>query len=130
MFKKKKKIKPITKEEFIPFVTEGELSIDAYETDDEIVVQSTIGGIESKDLDISVDGDMLIIKGQRQSAEQIDAKSYILKECYWGSFSKKILLPQKVKISQAKAIVENGILTLRIPKTEKSSSLKIEVSDK
>ena len=130
MFKKKNKIKPITKEEFIPFVTEGELSIDAYETDDEIVVQSAIGGIESKDLDISVDGDMLIIKGQRQSAEQIDAKSYILKECYWGSFSKKILLPQKVKISQAKAIVENGILTLRIPKTEKSSSLKIEVDDK
>ena len=104
--------------------------LDAYETDDEIVVQSAIGGIESKDLDISIDGDMLIIKGQRQSTEQIDAKNYILKECYWGNFSKKILLPQKVKISQAKAVVKNGILTLRIPKEEKSSSQKIKISDK
>jgi HSP20 family protein len=130
MFKKKQKKQPITKEEFVPFVHEGELSIDAYETDDEIVVQSAIGGIESKDLDISIDGDMLIIKGQRQSTEQIDAKNYILKECYWGNFSKKILLPQKVKISQAKAVVKNGILTLRIPKEEKSSSQKIKISDK
>lgn len=129
MFKKKKQPQPI-REEIIPIVNEGELSIDAYETDQEIVVQSAIGGVESKDLDISVDGDMLVIKGKRQSAEQIDAKNYILKECYWGSFSKKILLPQKVQISQAKAIVKNGILTLRIPKTEKSPTKKIKIENK
>ena len=127
MFKKKQK--PIIKEDFIPIINEGELSIDAYETDKEIVVQSTIGGVEAKDLDISVDGDMLIIKGKRQSAEQIEAKNYILKECYWGRFSKQILLPQKVEIKKAKAVVKNGILTLRIPKVNKSLSKKIKIED-
>jgi len=109
---------------------EGELAIDAYETDKEIVIQSTIAGISASDLDISVEDDMLIIKGSRQKPDNEGAKNYFQQECYWGPFSKKIILPEKAKIASAKAEVKNGVLTLKIPKAQTASKKKIAIKDK
>ncbi|PIS34859.1 MAG: Hsp20/alpha crystallin family protein [Parcubacteria group bacterium CG08_land_8_20_14_0_20_43_9] len=109
---------------------EGELAIDAYETDKEIVIQSTIAGISASDLDISAEDDMLIIKGSRQKPDNEGAKNYFQQECYWGPFSKKIILPEKAKIASAKAEVKNGVLTLKIPKAQTASKKKIAIKDK
>ena len=110
---------------------EGEIAIDAYETKKSFVIVSAIGGISSKNLDISIEDDMLIIKGRRDRPKPKDEDvDYFQKECFWGPFSKKIILPEKIKISQAKATIENGILFLEIPKTSSKTTRKIIVKDK
>ena len=109
---------------------EGELAIDAYETERDFVIQSPIAGVAAKDLDISMEDDMLIIRGKREKVETVEKENYFQQECFWGSFSKKIILPEKVKISQAKATVKNGVLTLKIPKASKTTTKKISISDK
>lgn len=109
---------------------EGELAIDSYETEKDFVIQSTIAGIEAKDLDILIEEDMLTIKGKRERPQNIEEKNYFQQECFWGSFSRKIILPEKVKINQAKATVKNGVLTLKIPKASKKATNKISIIDK
>jgi HSP20 family protein len=112
---------------------EGELAIDAYETDNELVIQSPIAGITPKDLEISVDDDMLIIKGKRVRPETVDkTKKYFYQECFWGRFSKKLILPEEIDITKAKASIKNGVFTLRIPKKKKRNKkeIKIEVEGK
>ena len=110
---------------------EGELAIDAYETEKEIVIQSTIAGISASDLDISTEDDMLIIKGSRYKPDcEESVRNYFHQECYWGPFSKKIILPEKAKIESAKATVTNGVLTLKIPKVQITSKKKIAIKDK
>ncbi len=127
----KKKSKKIQPKEFPGSPEDGELAIDAYETKNDFVIISTIAGVSSKDLDISVDDDMLIIKGKREKPKSPDKdKSYFQKECFWGSFSKRIILPEKIKIAKAQADIEDGVLTLRIPKAKASSTTKIKIEDK
>ncbi|MBU3964458.1 Hsp20/alpha crystallin family protein [Patescibacteria group bacterium] len=135
MFKKSKSEQPEKEEkqpqeQWLSQNNEGELAIDAYETDKEIVIQSTIAGISASDLDISAEEDMLIIKGSRQKPESDGIKNYFQQECYWGPFSKKIILPEKAKIASAKAEVKNGVLTLKIPKAQTISKKKITIKDK
>ncbi len=108
----------------------AELSIDLYETDDDIVLQSTIAGIKAKDLDISIEDNMLIIKGIRKKPESDSFKKYLYQECYWGPFLKKIILPEKIDPAKIKAIVEEGILTVRVAKIEKKNKRKIEIKEK
>jgi len=108
----------------------AELSIDLYETDDDIVLQSTIAGIKAKDLDISIEDNMLIIKGARKKSESDSSKKYLYQECYWGPFSKKIILPEEIDPAKIKAIVEEGILTVRVAKIKKKNTRKIEIREK
>lgn len=128
--KKIEKSNDQNQDQWLPENNEGELAIDAYETEKEIVIQSTIAGISASDLDISTEDDMLIIKGSRNKPDCEEAKNYFHQECYWGPFSKKIILPEKAKIESAKATVTNGILTLRIPKIQAISKKKIAIKDK
>ena len=127
----KKKSEKTQPKEFPSSPEEGELSIDAYETKKDFVIISTIAGVNSKDLDISVEDDMLIIKGKREKPKSPDKdRAYFQKECFWGSFSKRIILPEKIKIEKAQANIEDGVLTLRIPKAKSSSTTKIKIEDK
>ncbi len=126
---KNKKPKRETKE-WLSSSDEGELTIDAYETKNNFVIISTIAGVSAKDLDISVEDDMLIIKGKREKPKTSEKdKNYFQKECFWGPFSKKIILPEKVNISKAKATIKDGILVLKVPKSNSQSSKKIQIKD-
>lgn len=130
IFKKRKKEVSQTKEWF-SLDNEGELAIDAYETEKDFVIQSAVAAVAAKDIEISAEEDMLIIKGSRQKPENGDSeKNYFQEECFWGAFSKKIILPEKVDIGQAKAVVKDGVLTLRIPKIKKNASQKVTIKDK
>lgn len=106
---------------------EGQLAIDVYETNGDIVVQSTIGGIKADDLDISIENDMVTIRGSRKQSSEETGKNYFYQECYWGSFMRKVILPEEVDGTRAKAIMKEGILTLRIPKMHKTKKRKIAV---
>lgn len=106
---------------------EGELAVDVYQTDDEIVVQSAIAGVEPEDLDITVERDTVTIKGERGNGVTEHAKNYFHQECYWGMFSRQIILPEEVNPGIAEASMKNGILTLRLPKTERQKVKKVQV---
>ncbi len=107
--------------------TEGELTVDVYQTDKEIVIQSAIAGIEPEDLDISVEKDMVTIKGKREKQFEEKEKNYFYQECYWGRFSRKIILPAEVNSSKISASMKNGILCIRIPKIERKKKRKVSV---
>lgn len=98
------------------FDPEGELVIDVFETDSNFVVLTAIAGIQIKDIDISVEKDMMIIKGNRQDPHLDSEKKYFYQECYWGPFSRKIVLPENIEVEKAAAQMDKGLLTIKIPK--------------
>ena len=127
---KKKSLRAETspKSEWEEYAQEGELAIDAFETDKEIVIQSPIGGISAKDINIAVEDGMLIIKGKRSKPRLASQNiKYFYQECFWGPFSKRIILPEEIDIKKAKASIKNGVLTLKIPKLKPKIRAQIEV---
>lgn len=108
---------------------EGQLTIDVYQTDGEIVIQSAIAGIEPEDLDISVEKDVVAIRGKREKQVEEKGQNYFYQECYWGRFSREIILPAEVDSSKAKAVIKNGILTIRIPKAKKIKTKKLVIEE-
>ena len=107
---------------------EGQLTVDVFQTDDEIVIKSTIAGVTSDDLDISVTNDMVTIKGGRKPDEKIKESNYYYQELYWGPFSRAIILPEEIDSDNAKASMKNGILTIRLPKLAKSRIKKVKIA--
>ena len=100
------------------FNLEGELVVDVFETNSDFVILTAIAGVQIKDLDISVDEGMMVIRGQRQSPHEHPEKKYFYQECYWGPFSRKVVLPENLLLDSAKAEMDKGILTIKIPKEE------------
>jgi HSP20 family protein len=103
---------------------EGELAVDMYQTDEELVIQSTIAGIKSEDLSLYLEGDMLFIEGERKKPTE-EKGDYFLQECYWGRFSRKIVLPVEINPDKISATFKDGILTIRIQKVSKERRRKI-----
>jgi HSP20 family protein len=106
---------------------EGQLTIDVYQTENDIVIKSTIAGVKPEDLDVSINNDMVTIKGERSNEEIVDHTNYYYQECYWGSFSRSVLLPVDVIPEKADASLKNGILTIRLPKADTTKTKKIQV---
>lgn len=100
------------------FDQDGELVVDVFETNDSFVVLAAIAGVQIKDLDISLEKDMMVIKGNRCDPHNHPDKKYFYQECYWGPFSRKIILPENINIDQADAQIDKGILTVKIPRSE------------
>ena len=103
-------------EETAIFNSEGELVVYVFETNDHFVVLTAIAGVNIKDLDISVEKDMMVIKGQRQDPHNDHEKKYFYQECYWGPFSRKVVLPENIKTEEAEAQMDKGMLVIKIPK--------------
>ena len=127
--KSSKKEDAISSEEHAPdwFEPEGELAVDVYQTDDEIVIQSTIAGVKPEDLDISIENDVVTISGERKNIIEDKGKNYFYQECFWGAFSREIILPEEVDGGRAEATMKEGVFTLRIPKIERQKIKKVKV---
>lgn len=106
---------------------EGQLTIDVYQTDNEIVIKSTIAGVKPEDLDVSINNDMVTIKGERKNEEVVGAENYYYQECYWGHFSRSVVLPVDILSEKSEASLKNGILTIRLPKADTTKIKKIQV---
>jgi HSP20 family protein len=118
------------KEERLPVSSddsEGQLTLDVYQTENDIVVKSTIAGVKPEDLDVSINNDMVTIRGERKSEEEVADDNYYYQECYWGSFSRSVILPVDVVPEKSEASMKNGILTIRLPKAATNRSKKIQV---
>jgi len=109
---------------------EGELAIDLYETSDSLVLQAIIGAVKAKDLDISITNDMITIKGER-NRDNKDIIKFYYNECFWGKFSRSLVLPFEINADKAEAVLKNGLLTITLPKIEKTKkkTLAIEEED-
>ena len=109
---------------------EGQLSIDIYQTPKNIIVKSTIAGVKPEDIDISINNDMLTIRGKREDKDEIEEDNYLYRECYWGSFSRSVILPVEVKADKIEAILENGVLSVTLPKAKTSKQVSVKVKEK
>lgn len=96
----------------------GQLSVDIYHTDKEIVILAPIAGITKNDINLSITDDVLVIKGERPSREQVPEENYYTRECFWGNFSRAIVLPQEAESKNISASFDNNILEIRIPRKE------------
>lgn len=124
---KKEKPKKEDTEEEVLNESEGQLTIDVYQNTNEVVIKSTIAGVEPNGIDINITSDMITIKGNRQKDENIKEEDYYYQECYWGPFSRSVILPVDVESENAKATMKNGILTIKLPKVERVKMKKIEI---
>ena len=117
------------KEEWPTFseAAEGQLAIDVYQTEGDLVVQSAIAGVRPENLDIVLEKDILSIKGLREKPFNEEG-DYFSQECYWGPFSREIILPAEVDPNQAKAQMKEGVLTIRIPKILREKKRKVVVT--
>jgi len=106
---------------------EGQLTIDVYQTENDIVIKSTIAGVKPEHLDVGISNDMITIKGERETEEEISEENYYYQECYWGSFSRSVVLPTDVLTDKIDATLKNGILTIRLPKADTTKTKKIQV---
>lgn len=106
---------------------EGELAIDLCHTEKEIIIQSAVAGVKSEDINISVEKDVLIIKGSRNRPEQYKNCNYFIEECYWGNFSRKIIITEDIDPSRIDASMKDGILTIKIPKVIKDLKEPIKI---
>ena len=109
---------------------EGQLTIDMYQTKDNVIIKSTIAGVKPEDIDVTIANDMVTIRGERKRDFDASSEDYFYQECYWGSFSRSVVLPVDVDIENVSADLRDGILTVILPKAAKAKAKKIKVGAK
>lgn len=107
---------------------EGQLTIDVYQTPEEIVVESTIAGVDPENLDVDISPESVTIRGKREKEKKIADEDYFYQECYWGRFSRSVILPQEIDPEKSVATLKNGVLTVHMPKVDRRKSKKLKVS--
>jgi HSP20 family protein len=108
----------------------SELSVDVYQTPDEIVVRTMVAGVPPHNVDISLTRDMLTITGSREEEKEVTEGDYFHRELSWGSFTRTVMLPAEVEVDEADAQEKHGILTIRLPKINKERQAKIKVKSR
>ncbi|MEK7542365.1 MAG: Hsp20/alpha crystallin family protein [Patescibacteria group bacterium] len=110
------------------FEPEGELAVDVYQTEKEVVIQSAIAGVRPDELDIAVENDVVTIRGVRKNPNSSEEKQYLHEECFWGTFSRQIFLPEEVDMKNVEALMRDGVLTLRLPKLNREKTKKVKIT--
>lgn len=108
---------------------EGQLAVDVYQVDQAIVIKTAIAGVRPEDVKISVHNDVITIRGERKVTDKIKNDDYYYRECYWGKFSRSIILPVEIKQDKIEAIFKNGVLTVILPKAKPEKTVKIKVEE-
>jgi HSP20 family protein len=106
---------------------EGQLAVDVYQTKDNVVIKAPIAGVQADRLDISISDDVVTIRGERHDESEVDREHYYVQECYWGSFSRSVILPTSTVAEKADAKLKDGVLTIVIPKVAQDKVKKIKV---
>jgi len=123
-------------ESMLPAVRGGQFgftpAVDVYEDKDSVVVETQLAGIDPEKIDISIENNVLCIKGESEKKSEVEEKNYYRKEIRRGSFYRSIPLPTKVDGDKAKAVNEDGVLKITVPKAAevKPKTIKIESKKK
>lgn len=108
---------------------EGQLSVDVFRDKNDLVIRSTVAGVAPEDLDIAIHGDLLTVRGKRDHGREVKEDDWYYRECYWGAFSRSVVLPYEVNADRAEASIKNGLLEIRVPirkSGERNIRVKIE----
>ena len=106
---------------------EGQLTVDVFQTKDDVVIQSIVAGVKPEDVDITIANDKVTIEGERKKTAEVQTEDYFYQECYWGPFSRSIVLPVDVDVDNVDAKIKDGILTVTLPKAAKAKIRKVQV---
>lgn len=106
------------------------LPIDMYQTDDSFVIKASMPGLKPEDVEVTITGDTLTIKGETRVEEEVEEENYFRQEISYGAFTRSIQLPSALQPDKAEATFDNGILTLTIPKAEETRPKQIKIKPK
>ncbi len=101
------------------------MAVDVIETRTHIIIRTAVAGVKPDDLDVNVTNDLVTIRGEREQVKEAHDATVHFSECFWGRFSRSIILPHAVKPDEAEADMKNGILTLTIPKARGEMKVRI-----
>lgn len=102
----------------------GQLAVDVYQTKDSVVVKAPIAGVRPDDIDIAISEDVMTIRGDRKEDIVVEKEHYYVQECFWGSFSRSIILPTSTIAEKANATLKDGVLTVTVPKVVQEDKVK------
>lgn len=105
----------------------GQLAVDVYETKERLMVKGRVAGVNKNELDVSISDNTLTIKGTLSAGNEDGVENYFLQECYWGEFSRSIVLPVPVKEDEIEAVLKDGVLTISFSKLKQDTVKKIQV---
>ena len=105
----------------------GQLAVDAYETEDRLVIKARTAGIDRNDQDLSISDGILTISGTLSSGDDTEIRNWHIQECYWGEFSRTLALPVPVKEEGVSAELKDGVLTISFEKVKQEKATKIPV---
>lgn len=105
---------------------EGQLAVDVYQTEREIIVQAMVAGVSPDTLSVTATRETLTIKGRRD-APSVNDHDYFYRELYWGAFSRTLTLPQEVETDTVEASQKHGLLTIKLAKLDKTKSQSVRV---
>lgn len=106
---------------------EGQLTVDVYQSNNDIVVKCMVAGVKPEDLEITITRDMVTIKGRRETEKTVREEDYFHQELYWGSFSRTVMLPAEVDVEEAEAVEKHGLLIIKLPKIDKHRQARLKV---
>jgi HSP20 family protein len=104
---------------------DGQLAIDVYETDTEVILMTAIAGVTLKQLEVFLHNDMLTVRGKRTAEIDADART-LVQECHWGSFSRSVILPTEIDAEGIAATMKEGVLTVRMPKMVRNRRIRVK----
>lgn len=105
----------------------GQLAVDVYETKEKLIVKGRVAGVNKAELDVSISDNTLTIRGTLSAGSEEGVENYFLQECYWGEFSRSIVLPVPVKEEEIEAVLKDGVLTVSFAKVKQDTVKKIQV---
>lgn len=105
----------------------GQLAVDVYETKEKLIVKARTAGVRKEDLDVNIADNTLSIRGTLSAGAEEEVENYFVQECYWGEFSRSIVLPVPVKEEAIEAVLKDGVLTISFTKVKQDTVKKIQV---
>lgn len=105
----------------------GQLAVDVYETEEQLIVKARTAGVNKEDLDVSISDGILTISGTLSSGDDTDATNWHIQECYWGEFSRTLALPVPVKEDEVAAVLKDGVLSISFGKVKQEQAKKITI---
>ena len=106
---------------------EGQLPVDVYQTANDIIIRSFIAGVRPDEMNVSISRDKVVIEGSREERDSVVEGDYFARELFWGRFTRTILLPQEIDVDESTAAAKDGLLSITMPKLDKTRQTKLKV---
>lgn len=106
---------------------EGHLPVDMYQNPSEIILRTFVAGVRPEEMNVSISRDMVVIEGTREERSDAASSDYFNQELFWGSFSRTVMLPQEVDVDGAQATSKDGLLSIVLPKLDRTRQTKLRI---